>query len=462
MKKITYLFLLLALAVFWSCKDDDGNASFSVGAETLVFPYTGGTQTLEIAGDVKWGISKLPEWISASVASGIGSNTVTLTAMANPDNSDRNGYVVVFTEDGQQRIVVDIKQYGTHTSPIRLSSAEEIVLGGRRSPYINGGYFVEGSFDITCDTEWDIEGPSWVTILYNDEQIVLTSKSRQEGSGTIQLLANSTHTGSDTRFDTIYIRTVSGESEVKVPVRQLGRYDIHCIKPIACADGFVTYLKVGSSVEKIVPMVWDNSYDQSDITYETFNYVLTQTGSILNADQGDGTYFTMYAQQLYADMILDTDVTLLMLGVDANSYYAPIENVYKFSFHTLNEFELRPKVEITDVEYVNGHWKWNVVPNDYTTMYLTYYYSKSYLQAYNVNPLLMAFNMVWWYNNGNVSAFYGDISKSFQSENIDDDVIIVAVPLGQGYKPSLTSMYDTRPSANAPAKANIVFKHLTR
>ena len=442
------------MAVCWGCKDDE-STTLSLNADSLIFPYNGGTQTLTISSNTKWGISKLPEWISASVASGTGAVDVTLTAKANSEKTDRDGFAVIYSDDGQQTLVVGIKQLGTHSSPIILDNTEEKVFGGRVSTWWNYYYGIyEDAITITCDTEWEIEGPSWVTVYYNNEEIVMTAKSRQEGSGSIGLAVNEVYTGEVARRDTIYLRTITGESVAKVPVCQLGKNDVHCIRPITSSEGFMCYFKTGSNVESIVAMVYADGQQPGSLTYSDFNNWYASNGDI-PADVGDGTYFIKYyyfplafGSELFQR---DTDYIIYMLGADANNYYVPLSNICQFTFHTLNDVEIRPRVEISDVKYANGHLQWTVTPNDYTSMYLTNTFNKTILQLMGIDtPQKLALELAYGYNYGDFPAFYSDISKTFSVDVDVDDLIIAAVPLGPSYKPSMVSIYDFSSGANVP------------
>ena len=440
---------MLAMCVLWGCKNEDGT-TLSLNSDSLIFPYGGGTQTLTISSNTKWGISKFPEWISVSVASGTGTAEVTLTAKANPEKTDRDGFAVVYSDDGQQTLVVGLKQLGTHSSPIILDNTEEKVFGGRES--VSWSFYEDG-INITCDTEWDIEGPSWITIYYGTEEVALTAKLRLEGSGYIGLATNETYTGDEARRDTIYFRTVSGESIAKVPVCQLGKNEIHCFNPVISADGFTCKLKVGSNIEKIFPVLWNPGYEPS-ILDSTWAWYYADSNSKLSAANNDGTYFSRFYYE-NPNFEMDANYTFQMLGEDAAGSLALPSNISQYTIHTLNEDELRPRVEIKDVMYVNGHWQWTVSLNEYTSLYMTQFFSYSDILSEGKQPYMMAHDMVFFYNLGidMVNAQYGDVSKTFISKNINENGIIIAIPLGKGYKPSWRSLYDTGSyTTNTPVK----------
>ena len=70
-------------------------------------------------------------------------------------------------------------------------------------------------------------------------------------------------------------------------------------------------------------------------------------------------------------------------------------------------------------------------------------------------PQKIALELAYGYHYGGLPAFYSDITKTFSADVDIDDLIIAAVPLGAGYKPSMVSIYDLSSASNAPAKETI-------
>lgn len=433
------------MCVLCGCSDsDNGSSVLSVGSDILSFSYEGGTQSLTINSDGKWGITKMPEWLSASVASGTGNGEVKLTAVRNESRSDRSGFVLVYSDNSEQNTVVQVDQTGTHASQITFDSQEEKVFGGRASTYL------EESVKLMCDTEWEVEGPAWMNLVYDGEVYALGGKTHHKGSGTIYFLVNETYTGDDARRDTVYFRTLSGESDAKIPVCQLGKNDIHCIKPILSPEGFFCYLKSGSNVESMVIMVFEDGKQPSPLTYDVFNYWYSKQGAI-NADPGDGTYFVsyFYFPKTFGDNFFqsDTDYNIYMLGINSSGYYAPLSKVSQYPFHTLSDTQILPKVEINNVVIENGKLQWTVSPNEYTSMYMTQVYSKNELQEIDITmPQQLALRLAWQYKYGSYSGHFSDIEKNFSRDLPDgigiNDIWVLALPYGTDYTPSSISVYD--------------------
>lgn len=434
------------MCVLCGCSDSEkGSSVLSVGSDILSFSYEGGTQSLTINSDGKWGITKMPEWLSASVASGTGNGEVKLTAMQNEGRSDRSGFVLVYSDNAEQNTVVQVDQTGTHASPITFDSQEEKVFGGRASIYL------EDSVVVMCDTEWEVEGPAWMNLVYDGEVFALGGKTHHKGSGVIYLFVNETYTGEDARRDTVYFRTLSGESDAKIPVCQLGKNDIHCIKPILSPEGFFCYLKSGSNVESMVIMVFEDGKQPSPLTYDVFNYWYSLQGAT-NADYGDGTYFVKYyyyPQTFGASFFQsDTDYNIYMLGINSSGYYAPLSKVSQHTFHSLSDAQTRPKVEIKDVKIENGKLQWTVSPNEDTALYMTSAYSKTILQSLGITTIQqLALEVAWAKQYSEFpGVFFSDIEKTFSNDvpdNIDkNDLIFFALPYGTDYVPSSVCIYD--------------------
>ncbi len=446
MRRLNYFFAILVMCVLCGCSDsDNGSSVLSVGSDILSFSYEGGTQPLTINSDGKWGITKMPEWISASVASGTGNGEVKLTAIRNEAGSDRSGFVLIFSDNSEQNTVVQVDQTGTHASPIILNSQEEMFFGGRASTYL------EDSVKLMCDTEWEVEGPAWMNMVYDGEVFALGGKTHHKGSGTIYFLVNETYTGDDARRDTVYFRTLSGESDTKIPVCQLGKDDIHCIKPILSPEGFMCMLKSGSNVEYMVIMAYAEGQQPSPLTYADFNKWYSTMGSI-NADYGDGTYYVKYYfyPQTFGNNLFqsDTDYNIYMLGANSSKTYAPLSKVSQHTFHSLNDAQTRPKVEIKDYSYVNGKLQWTVTPNEYTALYMTGSFSKTLLQSKGIKTKQqIALEVAWAQKYSEFpGVFFSDIEKTFSNDipdNVDEkDLIFFSLPFGADYIPSSISVYD--------------------
>lgn len=435
MKKLNYLLAMLALCVLWGCSEDD-TTSLAVVQDTLTFPYQGGTQSLSITSDGQWGISQLPEWVSASIVSGNGNSVVSFTATENSAYDDREGQVVVYATDGNYKQMLTIRQRGTHTSEITVNSKEEIVFGGRSSVHYDFDALeaLKDYVAVTCDTEWEIEIPSWMAVAFSGKIVERGEKTLFSGSGDLYMMMNETYNGDDARQGTVIMRTSSGESQVNIPVRQLGKDEVFGYNFLKTPTGYVCNYEIGANVEKIVTFLTSDMVESSSLTYQDFN-----GGLLLNCQE----YEYMPQQVLTGNIPSDTELTLFAIGVDANNYYAPLSRVYSYKYHSLNESELLPRVEIKDVKYEDGEWTWTVKPNEYTAIYATTILAKAPIMSTGLSLEYWANYFSWTYQN--VPGYYktSDSEKTFtiKANSKNEDIIIFAIPHGITGTPSVVEFY---------------------
>lgn len=435
MKKLNYLLAMLALCVLWGCSEDD-STTLSVGQNTLTFPYQGGNQSLNIHSDGQWGISQLPEWLSISAVSGIGSSEVVFTAAANPDYEDRQCQVILYTTDGYYKQMLSIHQSGTHTSEISVNSKEEIIFGGRTTTHY-GDYtleLIENYVVVTCDTEWEIEKPSWMTVHFSGKTVDRGEKTIFVGSGNLYMMMNEANNSADARKSVISLKTVSGESNISIPISQLGKDEVFGYKLLKASNGFAHHYKVGANVEYIMALIVEGNIQSSSLTYQDMNH-----GSLIAACQ-DGEYTPLLLMNV--NFLPDKDYTLFVIGGDANYTYAPLSKVSKYTIHSLTEIELRPRVEIKDVKYEDGQWHWTVKPNDFTKIYATWIMDKQILYSQGLGLDYLSLYLSWGFHT--VPGYYmtSDSEKTFSVEDdSNSDAVIVAIPFGFNITPSVAEFY---------------------
>ena len=427
---------MLAMCVLWGCSDD-GGSTVKVSSETLVFPYMGDTLTVTVSSDGQWGISHLPDWLSASVASGSGNSEVTLIAAANPNKEDRVANIVVYTTDGNCELFISIQQYGMHTCPITLGNTSEKVFGGRALAFKNvatSALFAD-TVTVKCDTDWLIEGPSWITAVYDMKEMDMTGGTYYTGSGVVCLTANETYRGENARRDTVFLKTYSGESIAKIPVCQLGMFEVYSFNPLALKDGFTCKLKVGSKVD----FIYYNIFKSNSKTLQSLTYDDLTTAYYVKANV-DSTYIPhpLHEENFETDM----DYNAFFIGKDGSGDYAPLSKVCQCQFHSPTEAELRPRVDIKNVYYENWFWHWTVKPNEYTGFYQTNLYTKSFFG--NLSPSAIG---LWYAYQVYYVGLYtdmGDDEKNFSKFGFGIDQVFVVAPFaGRIRKPATVEVYIT-------------------
>lgn len=421
MRKLNCLLVMLALCVLCGCseiEDEVVNSQLSVNPGQLEFPYEGGCLTLNIENNTDWGISDLPEWLSASTVSGIRNTTITINAEYNTDNSDRTARFYVFTHDGQKKVEVVVTQGGTHSSPIIIDNTAEIIFGGNRSTNY------EGPISIVCDTQWSIEGPSWLDAVFNDTSFSLGEKNVCSGSGTIYLAAIEAYTGDATRYDTIYIKTSSGEASAKLPVCQLGRNEIRSYKEMVLSDGCAFNVKCGTNVRRIRKYIYEGDIP-SALTYADINanWLSSQTSETV--------------VHVFPSLKPATDYVVCWIGVNADGYYVPLSEINKYRIHTPSDVR-QPMAYISKPVFADSKWYLPIHPNEYTCAYEfgNYTYTEALKTLdYNYLKIYLAFNFICY--PGVIMMSDGD--DMFEIEHSVDCVFI---SLARGFDGNMSSNVD--------------------
>lgn len=435
MRKLNYLLAIMALCVLWGCSEED-TTTLSIDQDTLTFPYQGGTQSLSITSDGEWSISMLPEWVSVSVVSGYGTSVVSFTATQSSIYDDREGHIVIYTADGNRKQMLTIRQRGLHTSEITVSSQDERIFGGRTTTHYDAFTLeiMENYVTVTCDTEWKIDKPLWMTVGFSGKIIENGEETVFEGPGNLYMMVNEVNNGEDARRSTVTLKTLSGESKVEIPVCQLGKDELSVYRFQRTPTGISLSYKVGANVEYIQAYIGYGNQLSSPITYQDMHQ-----GEI-NSAKHEGVYNPLLLMNF--SFHPDTDYTLISIGVDAYGKYAPLSKVCRYVFHSLTEMELRPRVEIKDVKYENGTWSWTMKPNEYTKFYAFGAFDKSILNGISPESLP---NYLWWqYFNAPVPWVVYDREETMTfEEDATEDMVIVAFPWGMNRTPSVVEFYVT-------------------
>lgn len=125
---------------------------FDVDTESIEFEYSGSTTTITINASEPWTMT-LPEWISASTISGIGSATVTLTTTQNPTEDAQTGSIVITCEG--RTITIPVEQKGSVglSTPLTFEITSDGVIKWER-----------GGNDPGRTIEYSKNGGAWTSI----------------------------------------------------------------------------------------------------------------------------------------------------------------------------------------------------------------------------------------------------------------------------------------------------------
>ena len=143
MKKI--LFVLLSLAVLFSCDKEKGNNGggnetntnatvVRLGTQTLTFEaFEAESQTVKVYADGSW-TSEAPEWVKLDPASGSGTVTVTVSVSDNESVDGRVGTVIFAPElTSSTTNKLTVQQKGDNKVTIKTGQALAVWLAGLTS-----------------------------------------------------------------------------------------------------------------------------------------------------------------------------------------------------------------------------------------------------------------------------------------------------------------------------------------
>jgi len=126
--------------------------------DSLSFFYTGGNRTINLSSNGSWTASARPSWLTVWPPSGVGNETITVTASANESSearettltftAGRNTATLVITQGAIcQGIVINGVRWASRNSALQGTFAE--------NPENFGAYFMQGSLN-SCPQGWRI------------------------------------------------------------------------------------------------------------------------------------------------------------------------------------------------------------------------------------------------------------------------------------------------------------------
>ena len=263
--KITQLLhnsLGLLLILIIACDNDDRLLESST--QQIEFSYEGGTQTFTVECDEDWCLYGVPDWLSPSAVSGIKTNDIKLTAMANDSRLDREQVISIRSNDGRKSIGIRVVQFGDVQG--RLLSVDNT-----SKRFFNGisSFEYDDSIVVNSTIDWTITGPHWVGASLDGFVLDMNGEIRK-GTGTIYLRTREEYQGNEAREGIIRIQSISGNTNIEIPVVQLGIGDIKCTNVITLSDGFACKFKYGYAVNYFKYMVYEGSRDDvsaRDVVY---------------------------------------------------------------------------------------------------------------------------------------------------------------------------------------------------
>lgn len=123
--------------------------TLNVSPSNVTFTSFGGSQSLTVASNDSWTVASKPEWVSIDKTSGEGNATIKLSTAENNTTSERNGEIVISTDDGVTSKTIPVKQeaktvdYGDATLDFNYSAGSQSI-----------NFTTDGNWSLTKDAEW--------------------------------------------------------------------------------------------------------------------------------------------------------------------------------------------------------------------------------------------------------------------------------------------------------------------
>ena len=123
--------------------------TLNVSPSNVTFTSFGGSQSLTIASNDTWTVTAKPEWVSIDKTSGEGNATIKMSTTENNTTSERNGEIIIVTDDGVISKTINVKQeaktvdYGDANLDFNYSSGSQSI-----------SFTTDGNWSLTKDAEW--------------------------------------------------------------------------------------------------------------------------------------------------------------------------------------------------------------------------------------------------------------------------------------------------------------------
>lgn len=429
MKKLKCILSTLFILCLMGCdevKDEEIVSQLVVDPLKLEFPYSGGNLDISINNNTDWEIANLPEWLSASDVCGVRNATVTITASPNPDVDDRNATFFIFTHDGSKKTEITVTQGGTHSSPIKIIyKFSSVSFGGGVSSDYNE------HIDINCDTQWTVEGPSWITAVFNGKEFSLDGKTILNGSGTMYMRANEANDETHFRSDTLFFKTTSSDEITEFKVYQKGLYEVgwRDERVTILSDGVAFEVECGSEVKYFACCIREGDEIQTSLfTYEDINQNWTFY------DKLDQAY-------IFSDLKPNTYYVIYYIGITSDGYYAPLSQICWDRFCTPTD-ENQPRTIITGETWNGKAWDFDCHLNEYAVATYSLPLLKSSLEGFSTSFMkiygayLMQYNGIAYFSEGTAPLY-------FIQEDQEDVVIVTRAINKKGELSNVVDCYTT-------------------
>lgn len=123
--------------------------TLNVSPSNVTFTSFRGSQSLTIASNDTWTVTAKPEWVSIDKTSGEGNATIKVSTTENNTTSEKNGDIIISTDDGVISKTINVKQeaktvdYGDATLDFNYNASSQSI-----------SFTTDGNWSLTKDAEW--------------------------------------------------------------------------------------------------------------------------------------------------------------------------------------------------------------------------------------------------------------------------------------------------------------------
>lgn len=122
---------------------------FNVSSDNISFDSFGTNQSFEIESNDSWSVKAKPDWVNIDITSGEGNATLRISALENNSTSERNGSIVIATNNGVVSKEIIISQAAKH-----VDYSDAALTYGYAQGSQDISFTTDGNWSLTKDSEW--------------------------------------------------------------------------------------------------------------------------------------------------------------------------------------------------------------------------------------------------------------------------------------------------------------------
>lgn len=122
---------------------------FNVSSDNISFDSFGTNQSFEIESNDRWSVKAKPDWVNIDITSGEGNATLRISALENNSTSERNGSIVIATNNGVVSKEIIISQAAKH-----VDYSDAALTYGYAQGSQDISFTTDGHWSLTKDADW--------------------------------------------------------------------------------------------------------------------------------------------------------------------------------------------------------------------------------------------------------------------------------------------------------------------